>query len=209
MKKQLRALPCSDPVRCKLAQVLDSLGFAEKQVLKTIGQIRRLCQQDPELSQCIQYVRTIPGIGWMVASQLLARSGDWRELQKVRQLAAFVGVVPTERSTGERTERGAIPHSGDGRLRSKLIQAAGAAIRQDAELREFYRSVCRTHPRDRAPRIALVAVARKLTTRSAAVLMEQRPYILRPPLASAPLTPEETGPQGTTRRQAEPGETSS
>jgi len=66
---------------------------------------------------------SVSGIGWIVASQLLARIGDWRELRNVRQLAGFLGVVPTEHSTAERIDRGSITHSGDPRLRSKLIQA--------------------------------------------------------------------------------------
>lgn len=144
-----------------------------------------------------------------MASQLWARIGDWRELQNVRQLAGFLGVVPTEHSTGERPERGSITHTGDGRLRSKLIQASWSALRQDGELREFYRSVCRTHPRERAARVARVAVARKLTTRIAAVLMEQRPYVVRKESPPTPLTTEETRPQGTTRRLREPGESNS
>ena len=87
---------------------------------------------------------TIPGIGWIVASQLVARIGDWRELKNIRQLGGFLGLVPTEDSTGDRTDRGSITHTGDGWLRSKLIQASWSAIRQDGELRDFFRSVCRT-----------------------------------------------------------------
>jgi transposase len=209
VRAKLRKLPCSTTVRFKLDQLLDSLEFSEKQVFKTTKEIRRFCQNDAELSQSIKYLMTISGIGWIVASQLLARIGDWRELRNVRQLGGFLGLVPTERSTGDKIDRGSITHTGDSRLRSKLIQAAWSAIRQDDELREFYRSVCRTHPRDRAARVAIVAVARKLTTRIAAVLMQQRPYVVREKVHSAPLTKEETVPQGTTRRQAEPGEQNS
>jgi transposase len=209
VKKQLRALPCSVTVRFKLDQLLDSLEFAEQQVVKTTKEIRRFCQTDPELSQCLKYVMTVSGIGWIVASQLLARIGDWRELKNIRQLAGFLGLVPTEHSTGERTERGAITHTGDGRLRSKLIQAAWSAIRQDGELREFFRAVARTHPRNLAARVAIVAVARKLSVRISVVLRQQRPYVVREQVHSAPLTQEETTPQGTTRRQAEPGEPTS
>lgn len=209
VRAKLRKLPCSGTVRFKLDQLLDSLEFSEKQVLKTTKEIRRFCQNDAELAQSIKYMMTICGIGWIVASQLLARIGDWRELKNVRQLGGFLGLVPTENSTGDKTDRGSITHSGDGRLRSKLIQAAWSAIRQDGELREFYRSVCRTHPRHLASRVAIVAVARKLSARVSVVLMQQRSYVVREKVHSAPLTKEETVPQGTTRRQAEPGEQNS
>ena len=206
VRAKLRKLQCSRSVRFKLDQLLENVEFSEKQALKTTREIRRFCREDPELSQCIKYLMSIPGIGWIVASQLLARIGNWRELKNIRQLAGFLGLVPTENSTGERTERGSITHSGDGRLRSKLVQASWSAIRQDAELREFFRSVCQTHPRNIAPRVAIVAVARKLGVRISVVLMQQRPYVVREKVQSAPLTQEETSPQGTTRRLTEPGE---
>ena len=209
VKKKLRELPCSSTVRFKLDRLLDSLEFDEKQVLKATREIRRFCQTDPELSQCIEYLKTLPGIGWIVASQLLARVGDWRQIKNIRQLPAFLGLVPTENSTGERTERGSITHTGDGRLRSKLIQASWSAIRQDGELREFFRTVAKKHPRHLGSRVAIVAVAHKLSVRAAVVLMKQRPYEVREKIQSAPLTQEETVPQGTTRRLAVPGETNS
>ena len=134
VKDKLRKLPCSAVVRFKLDQLLDNLEFGEKQVLKATREIRRFCQNDPELAQCIEYLKTLPGIGWIVASQMMARIGDWRQIKNIRQLPAFLGLVPTERSTGERTDRGSITHSGDPRLRSKLIQASWSAIRQDGEL---------------------------------------------------------------------------
>ena len=209
VKDKLKKLPCSSVVRFKLDQLLDNLEFGEKQILKSTREIRRFCQDDPELSQCTGYLKTLPGIGWIVASQMMARIGDWRQIKNIRQLPAFLGLVPTERSTGERTERGSITHSGDPRLRSKLIQASWSAIRQDGELREFFRTVARKHPRHLGPRIAIVAVAHKLSVWASVLLMKQRPFEVRQKVQSAPLTQEETVPQGTTRRQAVPGEKTS
>ena len=209
VKDQLRKLPGSSVVRFKLDQLLDNLEFGEKQVLKVTREIRRFCQNDPELSRCIEYLKSVPGIGWIVASQMMARIGDWRQINNIRELPAFLGLVPTERSTGERTTRGSITHNGDPRLRSKLIQASWSAIRQDGELREFFRTVAKKHPRHLGPRVAIVAVAHKLGVRAAVVLMKQRPYEVREKVQSAPLTQEETVPQGTTRRRAVPGEQTS
>jgi transposase len=207
VKAQLRKLECSGSVRFKLDQLLDNLELCEKQVRSSTKEIRRFCKEDKELSQSIAYLMSVPGIGWIVGSQLLARIGDWRQIENVRQLGSFLGLVPTEDSTGDTVDRGAITRAGDGRLRSKLIQAAWSAIRQDPELREFYRSVRRRNGPGKGARIAIVAVARKLSTRIYAVLKNQRPYVVREQVHSAPLTQEETSPQGTTRRCAEPGET--
>lgn len=207
VRGKLKKLSCSPTVRFKLDQLMESLESTEKRALNTIKEIRRFYRQDPELCQAMALLKTIPGIGEIVASHVLARIGDPQQITNVRQLAGFIGLVPTEHSTGDRVARGAITRSGDGRLRSKLIQAAWSAIRQDPELREFYRSGYHRHPRDRGARKAIVAVARKLTTRIYAVLKQQRPYVVREMGHSAPLTQEETSPQGTTRRLAEPGDT--
>jgi transposase len=209
VRKQLREIPCMAMVRFKLDRLLDSLEFIDNQIVKTSAEIRRFCRNDPEIFRCTGYLQSLPGIGWIVASQLIARIGDWRDLKNIRQLPAFLGLVPTENSTGERTERGSITRSGDPRLRSKMIQASWSAIRQDGELREFYRAVRKRNPPPEASRVAIVAVAHKLAVRAAVVLMKQRPYEVRVKVCSAPLTQEEAKPQGTTRRQAVPGEKTS
>src|SRR3989442_5155901 len=205
VKNKLRKLPCSGTVRFKLDQWLDSLEFNEKQVLKTTREIRRFCHNDPELSQCIEYTMSGSGIGWIVASQLLARIGDWRELRNIRQLGGFLGLVPTEHSTGERTDRGSITHTGDERLRSKMIQASWSAIRKDAELREFFRLICHRHPRRQGPRVAIVAVAGKLSVRVFFGLVEKKTNVGGEKGHLASFNPEEKSYQGKTLSQAETG----
>jgi len=194
---QLQKLSGSGAVRFRLDRLLEALEFQRQQCLKVTREIRNFCRQDPELKRSVSYLVSIPGIGPIVAPHLLARIGPGQNLQehRVHELAAFLGLVPTERSTGDRVRRGSITRGGDSRLRSKLIQGAWTAIRQDPELREFYRSVYRRHPQPVAARKAIVAVARKLTTRIFAVLKEQRPFILRPQVHSRPLLPGEIGPR--------------
>lgn len=196
---QLERLSGAEAVRFKLSRLVQTLRFAQQQVRETTREIRRFCQADAELTRCLGYVMSIPGVGWVTASQLLARIGDWRQLRHVRQLAAFLGVVASERSTGERIRRGAITRVGDARLRNKLIQCAWAAIRQDAELRAFYWRIHHRHPPQQASAKAIVAVARKLTTRIYAVLTEQRFYRVRS------TQEERRTPLGETRMPAEPG----
>jgi hypothetical protein len=60
-------------------KLLENLNLSEKQAFKTIKEIRRFCQEDPELSECIKHLMTIPRIGWILANPLLVRIGNWRE----------------------------------------------------------------------------------------------------------------------------------
>jgi transposase len=188
---ELKNFSCSEVIRFKLDQLLSSLSFAREQLLETQMKIRQCCQMDQELRQSIRYLMSIPGIGIIVASHLLGRIGDWRQLRNVRQLGCFLGLVCREDSTGDDIRRGSITRAGDARLRGKLIQSAWSAIRHDPELREFYRTIYQRHPRHLAAKKAIVAVARKLTTRIYSVLKEQRPYVVRQTQKSISLTQEE------------------
>jgi transposase len=190
--REIATLPCNASVRFKLDSLLTTLAFHRQQAESAHRQIRLFCQKDPELAQSISYLLTVPGLGWITASHLVARLGDWRQLSNVRQIAGFLGLVSSEHSTGDKIDRGSITRSGDSRLRNKLIQASWTAIRKDPELREFFRRIFLRHPPKVASRKAIVAVARKLTTRIYSVLKEQRPFEPRPQPHSAPLTAEET-----------------
>lgn len=189
---ELRALACSKAVRFKLNDLIVTLQFHYQAAAGAQKEIRRFCQTDEELRQSISLLTSIPGIGWIVASHLVARLGDWREINNVRQIAGFLGLVSSEHSTGDKVNRGSITRSGDSRLRNKLIQSAWVAIRKDPELRAFYRRIYQRHPQKVAARKAIVAVARKMTTRIYAVLKQQRSYEYRPDSTTAPLTAEET-----------------
>ncbi len=150
--RQLEALPCSAAVRFKLDRLIDALQFHFQSAAVVQKEIRRFCQNDPELKQCLSFLTSLPGIGSITATHALARLGDWRQIENVRSIAGFLGLVSSEHSTGDQENRGSITRSGDSRLRNKLIQCAWVAINKDPELRAFYRRVYERHPRKVAAR---------------------------------------------------------
>src|SRR6266849_1852376 len=190
--RELQTLACSETVRFKLDDLLNTLHFHFQAAALATKQIRQYCLDDPELRQSVDLLLSLPGIGWIVSSHLVARLGDPQQIKNGRQIAGFLGIVSSEHSTGDKENRGEITRSGDSRLRNKLIQSAWTAIKRDPELRAFYRRIYERQPRKVAARKAIVAVARKLTTRMYAVLKEQRPFVIRADSSIAPLTAEET-----------------
>lgn len=189
---ELRVLACTEEVHFKLEHLIGTLYFHFNSAAVVQKRIRLFCQNDPEVRQSISLLKSLPGIGWIVAAHSVARLGDWREIENVRSIAGFLGLVSSEHSTGDKVNRGSITRAGDSRLRNKLIQSAWVAIAKDPELRAFYRRIFERHPKKVAARKAIVAVARKLTTRMYAVLKQQRPYVIRPDSSITPLTTEET-----------------
>lgn len=172
----IKCLECASALRFKLDLLLEDLEFAQRQALRCQRMIREAVEANKELSESVDYVRSLPGVGWIVASYAVARIGDWRLLGSSDKTASFFGLVPTEDSTGEGADRGSITKAGDPIVRSLIIQAAWSAIREDGELLEFYQRIYKSHPRDKAARIAIVAVARKLSARIHCVIKERRRY---------------------------------
>jgi len=176
---RLRSLDCDVIIGLKISSMLDHLEALGKHMRLVEVALRSFIDGDSDLRMCVEYLMSIPGIGWRIACYVLSRIGDHRCLGSSKEMGSFLGLVPRENSTGEKIDRGSITRCGDPRLRSMVIQGAWAAIRRDPELRAFYERICSNHPQRIAARVAIVAVARKLAERMHCVLKEQRRYELR------------------------------
>lgn len=175
--KRIKELPCSPATRKRLDFLLNDLDYSRNQTVIIIKELKSFSDQDASLKRNIHYLRSVPGIGFITAITILASIGDPQRLRNPRELSAFVGLVPSEYSTGERITRGRITHLGSSILRSLLIEAAWANITKDARLRQFYDRIRSKHHPQVGARKAIVAVARKLTLIIYRVLKEQREYI--------------------------------
>jgi transposase len=177
--QQLHKLELAPAIRFKLDRFLCHLNFWHQEVLQSQRELSRFCRNDADLKANVCLLMTVPGIGVVVAIYLLSRIGDWRHLKNCRELGKFFGLIPSEYSTGEKTNRGSITRMGDRFGRSLLIEAAWSAIKQDEDFKALYRRVYDTNPRQIASKKAVVAVARKLTVAISTVLINQRAYDIK------------------------------
>lgn len=173
----LKTLACDESTRLRLNLLLSDLEYARRQTAEILRGLKRFFVKHAELDEYLGHLQSIPGIGLLTAATLLARIGDPSNLRDPRELGCFIGLVPKENSTGDRIVRGGITHMGGQILRSLLVEAAWAAIRQDRELEQFYNRIRVKHRPGVGARKAIVAVARKMTHRIYSVLKERRDYI--------------------------------
>lgn len=167
----------NESVGFRLQSLLEDLDHAQQRLLKVHRQMRAFSTSQAAVVQQLSYLRSIPGLGFVVSIYLLARIGNPEHLRNVREIGCFAGLTPREHSTGENINQGSISHMGDGMLRSLLVQAAWIAIRKDKPLSQFFDRIRSRHHSKGASQIAIVAVARKLTMRIYRVLKDQRPYV--------------------------------
>ena len=120
---------------------------------------------------------TIPGIGVLTATALAAAAGDAAEFEDGRQMAAWLGLVPRQRSTGGRPTLLGISKRGDRYLRTLLIHGARAALRTASRRPEDGRSrwALATQAR-RGRNVAAVALANKNARTARAVLTRGTEY---------------------------------
>ena len=86
------------------------------------------------------------GVSFLVAVTFAAEIGDVRRFQTPRQLMAFLGLVPSERSTGETVRRGGLTLAGNRRVRRALVEGAWS-YRHPARVSETIRGRLEGLPR--------------------------------------------------------------
>jgi transposase len=76
------------------------------------------------LAEVVAALQAMRGIDLIAAVGVLAEIGDLSRFQNPRELMGYLGLVPTEDSTGDRVKRGGITKAGNGRARRILVEAA-------------------------------------------------------------------------------------
>lgn len=119
---------------------------------------------------------TIPGIGAINATALLAAVGDGSAFAKGRDLAAWLGLTPRQHSTGGKTKMLGISKRGNCYLRKQLIHGARAALphlaaKPNALGAWLQHLLARAHPN-----VVVVALAAKLARIAWAVLRNERGF---------------------------------
>jgi transposase len=115
---------------------------------------------------------THPGVGALTALAFVLIIGEAERFRCGKQIASYIGLVPTEESTGERQRLGHISKQGSGLLRFLLVEAAAATVRSDREWRSKYFHLALRRGR----KIAKVAMARRLAVRLYWMWREKRDY---------------------------------
>ena len=155
---------------------------------------RRVGDVDDEIGTAIQQsaiwrvqedlLRTVPGIGPTTARTLLAELPELGQLDR-RAIAALVGVAPFNCDSGQHRGQRHI-WGGRASVRASLYMAALVASRHNPILAAFYR---RLRALGKAPKVALIAVARKLLTILNAMIKHQSRW--NPKAASTPASTSE------------------
>jgi len=131
------------------------------QLTPKIQELTRALEQEVEKRPVTQQLMKHPGVGPLTALAFELVIGTPERFGCGKQIASYVGLVPSEESSGDRRRLGHISKQGNSLLRFFLVEAAQVTVRSDPEWRSrFFHLAMR-----RGRKIAKVAMARKLAVR--------------------------------------------
>jgi transposase len=136
-------------------------------------EIEALAEQD---DSC-QRLMTVPGVGPIISSAVVAAIGNGAGFKQGRDFGAWLGLVPKQESTGDRTILGKISKRGNKYLRTLFVQAAHVVLvrRPSAAMRGLWPWIEQASKRLHRNMLA-IALANKLARIAWAVLARGRPY---------------------------------
>ena len=113
-----------DPLRPALAEICQEIRGLERRIKTIERQLAALAAQTPTVARLV----TIPGVGLLIATALVAFVGDIGRFPSCRHFASYLGLTPRENSSGLRRRLGAISKRGDVYLRTLLIHGARSVL---------------------------------------------------------------------------------
>jgi transposase len=146
-----------------LARQYRALGAELGSIQKSILGWHRSCEASRRLEE-------IPGIGPVVATALVAEIGDWKAFGSGRNLAAWIGLVPKQHTTGGKDRPGRITKQGNRYLRWLLVTGAMAVIRHAQKHGTHKRPWLGRLMERRPTKVAAVALANKIARMAWAIM---------------------------------------
>jgi transposase len=108
---------------------LHALDLVDARIEALERAIREAAQQGP-WRELVARLRCLRGIETLTALALVAEIGDFGRFRRAEEFMAFVGLVPSERSSGEQRRQGSITKVGNSHVRRLLVEAAWHARRR-------------------------------------------------------------------------------
>lgn len=173
------------PMREMIDELRLDLVALDERVAQMDSKINRHAKGDEALD-AVKRLQQIPGIGPITATALVAAVGDGKSFKRGREMAAWLGLVPAQHSSGGRDRLLGISKRGDSYVRMLLIHGARASQRA---------AVNKTDPRStwvnalgmrRHKNVAAVALANKNARIAWAVLAREEDYCAQHKPAKTP-----------------------
>ena len=139
-----------------------------KQITKSIIELSRI----DKYAQRMRLIQSIPGVGILTGMEILVEVQNFTRFKTSEEIAAYIGLTPSEYSTGPYVRQGRITRCGNKRVRVALIESSWILVGKDPLIRAKYLKL----KSSKGAKRAIVAIARKLIIRIRVMLLQNAPY---------------------------------
>lgn len=160
---------------------LQTIAFFTKEITQLEARIRALIKSDEKLQKNCSLLRSIKGVGWIVACYMICRTRDFTSFANARKFNCYAGIAPFAHQSGTSIkQKSRVSHLANKDAKTLLNLAASCAIQYDQELGGYYR---RKLDEGKNKMSCINSVRAKLVARMFAVIKRQTPYQLLEPAA--------------------------
>ncbi len=146
--------------KVSLNRYLDQLKYQRKLISDITKDIRKLSLTE-KYKEEVKYLTSIPGISILSAMILLTEIGDINRFNKLDKFLSYIGLIPSEHSSGEKENKNYMTRRGNSLLRKIIVESSWTAVRKDPGLLMSFNNICKRKTKSRA----IITIARKLSGR--------------------------------------------
>lgn len=174
LRQNLGQMKISESLRFSFETMFRGLETLRQLKKELVLRLRELGKSD-RYKESVKLLMSAPGVGVLTAVRLALEWGDVSRFGRKEEFASFLGLIPSDYSSGEQERHGHITKQGNRSVRRWLTESSWIAIRHDPVLLEKFRRVL-SHCGSKKK--AILAVARKLALRLRKALVSREPYVV-------------------------------
>ena len=170
--KRVQHLALPGRLKSEIAPLLAVLVSVNEQIAWVDARLAQLAEEDETLARLC----SAPSVGPVTAAAFASTIDDVGRFKNAHQVEAYLGLTPSERSSGEKQQKGHITKAGNSRMRRLLVQVAVSTLRLRSPRTEALRTWAMGIAIRRGKKIAIVALARRLAGVLYAMMRDETCY---------------------------------
>ena len=167
-QKLLLEMPLAYWAGVRRQNLMELLQSLDQQIMVLDGAAKKAAEENEKA----RLLMTQPGVGPITSLAYVLTIGDVSRFPRGKQVASYLGLIPSEYSSADKQRFGSITKQGNRFMRMLLVEAAQSVVRFDPTFRNEYLHRCHHKPKA----VAKVAAARKLAIRLYWMLRTHKAY---------------------------------
>ncbi len=170
----LKKLVCEqEMLKISLNFLIELYEYLTDQLKRIIKQVITLAHSD-RYAKKVKLLKSVPGIGTLIATEIVVELQNIERFRSSEKIAAYIGLTPSEYSSGQYVRQGRITKCGNKWVRTCLVESSWHLIWKDPVMQYRYKKL---KGRKGAKR-AIIAIARHLIIRIRRMLLDNKPYVI-------------------------------